>query len=52
MHQRPENRGALNKPIAQSCSEHLHQWSQPSKPTATCAQRVVLSLAIQRHSQN
>jgi len=33
-------------------SEHLHQWSQPSNPTATCAQRVVLSLALQTQSQN
>jgi len=30
----------------------LHQWSQPSNPTATCAQRVALSLALQRQSQN
>jgi len=32
--------------------EHLHQWSQPSNPTATCAQRVALSLALQTQSQN
>jgi len=24
--------------------EHLHQWSQPSNQTATCEQRVALSL--------
>ena len=33
-------------------SEHLHQWSQPSNPTATCAQRVTLSLALQTQSKN
>ena len=33
-------------------SEHLHQWSQPSNPTATCVRRVALSLALQKHSQN
>jgi len=32
--------------------EHLHQWSQPSNPSATCAQRVVLLLALQTQSQN
>ena len=34
------------------CLEHLHQWSQPSNPTATCVRRVALSLALQKHSQN
>jgi len=32
--------------------EHLHHWSQPSNPTATSAQRVALSLALQTQSQN
>jgi len=33
-------------------SKDLHQWSQPPIPTPTCAQRVALSLALQRQSQN
>jgi len=32
--------------------EHLHQWSQPSNPMATRAQRVTLSLTLQRQTQN
>jgi len=35
-----------------NCWEQLHQWSQPSNPTATCAQRAALSLAVRRQSQN
>jgi len=34
-----------------STSEHLHQWSQPSNPTATFVQHVALSLALQAHSK-
>jgi len=40
------------EPLVEMFLEHLHQWSQPSNPTATCAQRVALSLALQTQYQN
>jgi len=39
-------------PLLDTPLEHLHQWSQPSNATATFAQRVALSLALQTQSQN